>query len=252
MPLAFNAVKLYVVTINENPWTSAREVCRVLKYGKAIKTTDIVNHLCSRKKYAHKYQLNEFISETNLDWPKDSRKDDCYVNEGGLHEIVFSSQQTKAKDFRRHCCNVLFPHVQQYLANKMKEDHQQAIKEKDNQIQQKILRLNEEIDDLIKNKHVARRGYFDNVLCFIKKNSKEAHPYYVIRCQYRQLEKYKKCLKLRYPNMEEVGRCDDPNAIHRWNIFQCEVIEKPNYYKNHFSLTEEKRELLETVFDVTI
>ena len=46
--------------------------------------------------------------------------------------------------------------------------------------QQKILRLNREIDDLIKNRPVARRRCFDNVLCFIKKNSKEAHPYYVI------------------------------------------------------------------------
>ena len=107
------------------------------------------------------------------------------------------------------------------------------------------MKLNEEIDDLIKNKHVARRGYFDNVLCFIKKNSKETHPYYVIRSQYRQLEKYKRCLKIRYANMEEAGRRDDPNAIHRWNIFKREVIEKPNYYKNHFSLTEEKRKLLE-------
>ena len=52
--------------------------------------------------------------------------------------------------------------------------------------------------------------------------------------------------------MEEAGRCDDPNAIHQWNIFKSEVIEKPNYYKNHFSLMEEKRELLETVLDVTI
>ena len=32
--------------------------------------------------------------------------------------------------------------------------------------------------------------------------------------------------------MEEAGKCDDPNAIHRWNIFKSEVIEKPNYYKN--------------------
>ena len=40
--------------------------------------------------------------------------------------------------------------------------------------------------------------------------------------------------------MEEVGRCDDPNGIHRWNIFKSEVNKKPNYYKNHFSLTEEK------------
>ena len=84
---------------------------------------------------------------------------------------------------------------------KMQEEHQQAITGRENQIQalefaneehqQEILRLNEEIDDLITNRHVARRGCFDNVLCFIKKNSKEVHPYYVIRCQYRQLEKHK-------------------------------------------------------------
>ena len=114
------------------------------------------------------------------------------------------------------------------------------------------MRLNEEIDDLIKSRHVARRGYFDNVLCFINKNSKETRPYYVIRCQYRQLEKCKKCLELRCPNIEEAGRCDDLNAIHRWNIFKSEVIEKPNCYKNHFNLTEEKGERLQTILDITI
>ena len=67
-----------------------------------------------------------------------------------------------------------------------------AIEEKDNQIkaleftnekhQQKILRLNKEIDDLIANRHVPRHGCFDNVLCLIKKNSGEIHLYYVIRC----------------------------------------------------------------------
>ena len=66
-----------------------------------------------------------------VDWPKDSQKYDIYINEEGKYEIVFSCQQRKAKDFRRHCCNVLFPHVQQQLTNKMKEDHQQAIEEKD-------------------------------------------------------------------------------------------------------------------------
>ena len=49
-----------------------------------------------------------------------------------------------------------------------------AIEEKDNQIQaleftnenhqQKILRLNKEIDDLIANRHVAHRECLDNVL----------------------------------------------------------------------------------------
>ena len=73
---------------------------------------------------------------------------------------------------------------------KIQEEHQQAITGRDNQIkalestnekhQQNILRLNKEIDDLIANRHAVRHGCFDNVLCFIKKNSKEVHPYYNI------------------------------------------------------------------------
>ena len=39
--------------------------------------------------------------------------------------------------------------------------------------------------------------------------------------------------------MEVADECDDPNAIHQWCRFKREVIKKPNYYKNHFSLTEE-------------
>ena len=52
--------------------------------------------------------------------------------------------------------------------------------------------------------------------------------------------------------MEEVSRYHDPNTNHQWNMFKGENIEKPNYYKNYFSLMEEKRELLGTVLDVTI
>ena len=227
MPFSFNAVELCVVTINKKPWMHAREVCKALEYNK--KTADIVKAFCSRKNYAQKYQMGGFTAAGKpVDWPKDSQKYDIHINQEGMYEIVLSSQQPKAKDFRRNCCNVLFPHVWQQLTNKIKEGHQQTIEEKDNQIQaleftnekhqQKILKLNKDIDDLIKNRHVPRCGYFD-VLCFIKKNSKATQPYYVIQCQYRQLEKYKKYLKLPYPNMEEAGRCDDPNAIHQWNIF---------------------------------
>ena len=135
----------------------------------------------------------------------------------------------------------------------MKEEHQQSISGRDNQIQaleftneehqQEILRPNEEINDLIANRHVTRRGYFGNLLCFIKKNSGEFHRHYVIRCQYSQLEKHKRLLRLRYQNMEVADECDDPNAIHRWCRFKHEAIKKPNYYKNHFSLNEEKRAL---------
>ena len=90
----------------------------------------------------------------------------------GCMSCCFQVNIPKAKDFRRHCFNVLFPQIRRQLTNKMKEEHHQAIEEKDNQIpahEQKILNLNEEIGDLIKNRHVARRGYFDNVLCFTKR-----------------------------------------------------------------------------------
>ena len=90
------------------------------------------------------------------------------------------------------------------------------------------------------------------VLCFIKKSSREWHPYYVIRCQYSQLEIHKQWLELRYPSISVANECNDPNAIRLWNRFKREVIKQPNYYKNYFRLTEEKRELLETALDVTI
>ena len=86
----------------------------------------------------------------------------------------------------------------------------------------------------------------------MKKKGKEGHPYYVIRCQYKQLVEHKQWLRLRYPGMVVADECDDPNAIHRWTRFKREVIKKPNYYKNHFRLTKEKKEFLETVLDVTI
>ena len=174
------------------------------------------------------------------------------LKEPGLYCFLLRCKNPKAEPFMEWVVETVLPREIRKLAS--------AIEEKDNQIQafeltnekhqQKILRLNEEIDDLTKNGHVARHGYFDNVLCFIKKNSKEAHPYYIIQCQYRQLEKYKRCLKLRYPNIKEAGRWDDPNAIHRWNIFKSKTIEKPNYCKNHFSLTETKGERFEAILDV--
>ena len=157
---------------------------------------------------------------------------------------------------------MLFPHFRHQLKNKIQEEHQQAITGRDNRIQaleftnekheQKILRLNKRIDYLIANRHVSRHGCFDSMLCFIKKNSGEVHPYYVILSHYKQLERHNRWLKLCYPNMEVADNCDDLNAIHRWNRFKREDIKKTNYYKNHFSLTKEKQERLEAALDVTI
>ena len=85
----------------------------------------------------------------------------------------------------------VLPREVQKLASVIKEKDA-ALNQRDNQIealeftneghQQENLRLNEEIDEIAAKRHVARRGCFDNMLCFIKKNNEEAHPYYVIQC----------------------------------------------------------------------
>ena len=55
MPFAFNAVKLYVVTINEKPWVRAREVCKALGYDKAARR--IVRHHCTRENYTKYHEI---------------------------------------------------------------------------------------------------------------------------------------------------------------------------------------------------
>ena len=156
---------------------------------------------------------------------------DTFINLDSAIEIAVHSKKPKAV--------ALVKWLTKKGIQKIQEEHQQAITDRDNQIQalestnekqqQKILRLNEETDELIANRDVARHGCFNNVLRLIKKNSEEGHPYYVIRCQYKQLEKHKRWLKLRYPNTKAADKCEDPNAIHRWNRFKREVIKKPKF-----------------------
>ena len=74
------------------------------------------------------------------------------MRKGRYVRTGFGSQQPKAKDFRKHCCNVLFPHVQQQLTNKMKEEHQEAITDH----QQQVLRLNEDHQEAIEEKKMQQ------------------------------------------------------------------------------------------------
>ena len=199
MPFFFNAVDLCIVVINRKPWTSAKEVCRALEY-KNCRVRDVLKKQVSIEKKQHKHELE---GRATVAHPQNGLKKDNLAITIPMRKRCpsqyFQVNSQKGKDFKKHCCNVLFPHGRQQLPNKMKEDHQQAIAGRDNQIQalefineehqKKNLRLNKEIVDLIANRHRARRGFFDNVLFFIKKNSKKFHPYYVIPCQYKQLER---------------------------------------------------------------
>ena len=104
MPFDFNAVELYVVTVNGKHWTRAKEVCKALKYSR--RTNHVIKDHCTRENYAQKYDLTKgSVADPLLNWPSDSRKHDYYLNEEGMYELVFSSQQQKAKAFRKYCCN---------------------------------------------------------------------------------------------------------------------------------------------------
>ena len=101
IPFVFNAVELCVVTINEKPWTRAKEVCKALECNK--KTADTVKAFCSRENYAHKWQLAGSVSETSsMNWPIDSQKLDLYINEEGIIELLVSSQQPLAKELTEY------------------------------------------------------------------------------------------------------------------------------------------------------
>ena len=99
MSFTFNGVELCFVIINEKPWTHAREVCKALKYEKVARR--VVRHHCTRENIQLKHQLVVIPTVgATVNWPRDSQKLDLYINEEGMYELLFSSQQPKAIGFR--------------------------------------------------------------------------------------------------------------------------------------------------------
>ena len=110
MPFVFNVAELCIVSINEKPWTPW--ICAGRWNIAGPPRSMMLQSTFAVEKITIKWQLTELVSETNfMDWPKDLRKDYYYTSEEGMYELLFSSQQPKAKDLKRHCCNVLLPYV---------------------------------------------------------------------------------------------------------------------------------------------
>ena len=107
-----------------------------------------------------------------------------------MYELLFSSQQPKAKNFITYCCNVMFPYTRQQLTSSMEDDlrrdHQLAITDRDNQIQAiqdenlglqgEIRNARQTVIDFNENRHVLRIGKYDNVLCVFEKNQGNINP----------------------------------------------------------------------------
>ena len=60
-------------------------------------------------------------------WPADSQKCDVHISQESLCELIFGSHQDKGKSYRKHCYNLMYPHIRPQLTNKMEEDHQLKI-----------------------------------------------------------------------------------------------------------------------------
>ena len=211
--------------------------------------------------------------------PSQRQKDhDAFVDLDGSLEIVVRSKKSKAAKLTKWLTHKGVEKVVEEHEKAM-EEKQRAIDEKDMQIalldddlaesqeharqlefnntgmqgeirakDQEIDRRRGEVQDLIANRHVPRRWSIDTILCFVdKKSSNEKHQFYVIRCQQKTMEKHKRCLRNRYPDMVILGECDDGNAVHRW----CRFKEDVDFHRNHFNLDREGRELFETAFDIT-
>ena len=101
MPFAFNAVELYVVTVNGKHWTRAKEVCKALEYQR--RTKDILRGHVSIENKRHMRELKGVVSpNTLLKWPKNSQPHEYYLNEEGIRELVLKSKQPKATDLAEH------------------------------------------------------------------------------------------------------------------------------------------------------
>ena len=228
VPFTINAVKLQVVSINGKEWCRAKEVCKALEYEK--KTAHMIRAHCSTEKFTQKYQLSGVPAlGTPISWPSDFQKYDLYINKEGLYKLLFSSQQPLAKSFRKHCCNVMFPHIRQQMIGRVMEEKEAVLAlsndeltDQDNQIQaiqyknvelqgkvrakdHQIERCENRIQDLIANRHVPRSGDIDTVLV-VEKNEEhgkaERHLYYMVRCQKRRLKSRLDFLRVKYPDME--------------------------------------------------
>ena len=176
-----------------------------------------------------------------LNWPSDSRKHDYYLNEEGLYKIVFSSQQQKAKAFRKYCCNEMFPRIRKQLVDKMQEDHQKAIEEQDTRIQatenenagvqgeitayQAQLQVSQNIITELVERYVdyCRNPSKGNIVLIVRKHTTPENGkyhnflYYISRIQRRKWYVKLRWLERHFPDYEVIVELDNQNSIHAFS-----------------------------------
>ena len=230
----FNNTNLNTVTVNGKHWTRAKEICQSLKYHR--ETGHVIRDHCSCENIRHKYQLVSLADvATPVQWPEDSQKYDLYINEEAMYELGFTSQQDKAKDFRKYCFNTLFPQIRRHF-------EQLAITDKDIQhrlaIEQKnstIALLNDDLDESQREYAILDYKYEqleyhavpylenpkkDNGMVVIQKNNGDEYPYLAICGQQGYVAQKIKNKLIDFPNGQIVVLAETGNSIVHYNYLR--------------------------------
>ena len=189
--------------------------------------------------------------------PKHAKPHDGFISVNGVTTVLVNSRKSKARQVTAWIIHDIIPRG----FNKIIEEKQKTIEqfhtdvhESDIQLQamnDENVDLHAEIDDLVVNRHVPRIDDIDTVLCAFVKNKHDEEgragdlPYYMVRCQKRNLDKQISTIMVKYPNMRIRGEYEDANAIHHWCYLKKEILGKEHSFFNHFTLVDDQRDLFE-------
>ena len=161
-----------------------------------------------------------------------SQKYDLYINEEAMYELGFTSQQDKAKDFRKYCFNTLFPqirqHFEQLAITEKQQAHQQAIEAKDTA----LAMLNDDLDESQREYAILEYRYEqletravpyledpkkDNSMVVIQKNNGDEYPYIAICGQQGYVAQKIQNKLIDFPNGQIVVLAETGNSIVHYN-----------------------------------
>ena len=163
-----------------------------------------------------------------------------------MYELVFKSEQNLAKEFRKYCCNTLFPQIRQKLVDidlessnrrhqlaieDMGREHQQAIEAKDTA----LAMLNDDLDESQREYAILEYRYEqletravpyledpkkDNSMVVIQKNNGDEYPYIAICGQQGYVAQKIQNKLIDFPNGQIVVLAETPNAICHYNYLR--------------------------------
>ena len=204
----------------------------------------------------YKLRFSDIKGSVSHTLPSNSQPESILLTEPGLYCLLLRSKMKKAEPFMDWVVETILPREVRKLAQHIKDNniqHQLAIEAKDTALElvnNDLQAIQYELER-IRPRCVERRGDYDNILVpFVKNKTDEVYPYYMIRCQYRNLDKQTNMLRVKYPNMRVKGEYDDPNTVHHWVTFKKDILGKDNYHFNHFRLDGEHRDLFEGMFNI--